>query len=77
MISSEGDVMSPDFFGKVLDMTKEVYLDVIKNVVKPWMVQAVARKLWLYQHDGIPAHTSNLVQAWCNGSLDMVLSKTF
>ena len=77
MISSEGDVMSPDFFGKVLDMTKEVYHDVIKNVVKPWMVQEAARKLWLYQNDGTPGHTSNLVQAWCNESLDMVLSKEF
>ena len=75
MISSEGDVMAPDIFGKVLNMTKEVQLYVIKNVVKSWMVQAAAAKSWLYQQDGTPAHPSNLVQTWCNVNLDMVLSK--
>ena len=55
VISDEGDVMS-HFFGKGQTVTKEVYLDVIKNVGKPWIVQVTAGKPWLFQQDGAPAH---------------------
>ncbi|QQP55552.1 Transposable element tcb1 transposase [Caligus rogercresseyi] len=32
---------------------------------------------YLYQQDGVPAHTSNLVQNWCLKNLDMFWSKDF
>ena len=37
VISSEGDVMPPHNFCKNRNVTKEVYLDVIKTMVKPWI----------------------------------------
>ena len=44
VISSEGNVMPPHFFGKGQTVTKEIYLNVMKKVVKPWMVQTAAGK---------------------------------
>ncbi|QQP53780.1 Transposable element tcb2 transposase [Caligus rogercresseyi] len=35
VISSEGDVMLPHFFEKGLKVNKAIYIDVMKNVVKP------------------------------------------
>ncbi|QQP50530.1 Transposable element tcb1 transposase [Caligus rogercresseyi] len=49
----------------------------IQTVVKPWMTQIAAGRPYLYQQDGAPAHTSNLVQNWCLENLDMFWSKEF
>ncbi|QQP38684.1 Transposable element tcb1 transposase [Caligus rogercresseyi] len=59
------------------NVNKEVYLDVMQTVVKPWMTQIAAGRPYLYQQDGAPAHTSNLVQNWCLENLDMFWSKEF
>ncbi|QQP38637.1 Transposable element tcb2 transposase [Caligus rogercresseyi] len=40
------------------NVNKEVYLDVMQTVVKPWMTQIAAGRPYLYQQDGAPAHTS-------------------
>ncbi|QQP37943.1 Uncharacterized protein FKW44_018390 [Caligus rogercresseyi] len=37
VMSSEGDIMPPHFFAKAQNVNKEVYLDVMQTVVKPWM----------------------------------------
>ncbi|QQP35870.1 Transposable element tcb2 transposase [Caligus rogercresseyi] len=58
-------------------VNKEVYLDVMQTVVKPWMTQIAAGRPYLYQQDGASAHTSNLVQNWCLENLDMFWSKEF
>ncbi|QQP41930.1 Transposable element tcb1 transposase [Caligus rogercresseyi] len=76
-MSSEGDIMPPHFFAKGQNVNKEVYLDVMQTVVKPWMTQIAAGRPYLYQQDGAPAHTSNLVQNWCLENLDMFWSKEF
>ncbi|QQP39853.1 Transposable element tcb2 transposase, partial [Caligus rogercresseyi] len=67
---SQGDIMPPHFFAKGQNVNKEVYLDVMQTVVKPWMTQIAAGRPYLYQQDGAPAHTSNLVQNWCLENLD-------
>lgn len=48
------------------------------RLVKWWMVAGagavavvVVGKLWLYQEDGAPAHTPNLVQNWCGENLEI------
>ncbi|QQP32456.1 Transposable element tcb1 transposase [Caligus rogercresseyi] len=76
-MSSEGDIMPPHFFAKGQNVNKEVYLDVMQTVVKPWMTQIAAGRAYLYQQDGASAHTSNLVQNWCLENLDMFWSKEF
>lgn len=37
VVSSESNVMSPHFFQKGETVTKEVYLKVLRIVIKPWM----------------------------------------
>ena len=69
--------MPPHFFGKGQNMTKKVYLNMMKTVVKPWMVQVASGKPWLYLQDGAPAHTSKLVQTLCDENLDMFWLKEF
>ncbi|QQP55477.1 Transposable element tcb2 transposase [Caligus rogercresseyi] len=76
-MSSEGDIMPPHFFAKVQNVNKEVYLDVMPTVVNPWMTQIATGRPYLYQQDGAPARTSNLVQNWCLENLDMFWSKEF
>ncbi|QQP36878.1 Transposable element tcb2 transposase [Caligus rogercresseyi] len=55
--------------------TKEVYLYVMQTVVKPWMTQIAAGRPYIYQPDGAPAHTSNLVLNCCLENPDMFWSK--
>ncbi|QQP50126.1 Transposable element tcb1 transposase, partial [Caligus rogercresseyi] len=55
VISSEGD--------KGLKVNTAIYIDVMKNVVKPWM-DLVANGKALIQQDSAPAHKSRETQAW-------------
>ncbi|CAK9829643.1 Transposable element Tcb1 transposase [Anthophora retusa] len=77
VVSSEGDVMPPHFFNKGENVTKEVYLNVLINVVKPWMEIVSSGKPYVFQQDGAPAHTSHLVQNWLSDNVDMFWSKEF
>lgn len=77
VVSSEGDVMPPHFFQKGESVTKEVHLDVLKLVVKPWMETVASGRPYLFQQDGAPAHTSHLVQNWLTDNVDMFWSKDF
>lgn len=76
VVSNEGDVMPPHFFNKGENVTKEVYLNVLMNVVKPWM-EKESGKPYVFQQDGAPAHTSHLVQNWLSDNVDMFWSKEF
>ncbi|QQP37983.1 Transposable element tcb2 transposase [Caligus rogercresseyi] len=40
----------------------DFFNSVMQTVVKPWMTQIAAGRPYLYQQDGAPAHTFNLVQ---------------
>ena len=75
VVSSEGDVMQPHFFQKGETVTKEVYLRVLQTVVKPWVDNVSKGRPYVFQQDGAPAHTSNLVQEWLLKNLDMFWSK--
>ncbi|CAK9808590.1 Transposable element Tcb1 transposase [Anthophora quadrimaculata] len=77
VVSSEGDVMPPHFFQKGERITKEVYLEVLKRVIKPWMETTASGRPYLFQQDGAPAHTSHLVQNWLSDNVDMFWSKDF
>lgn len=69
VISSKGDVMPPHFFGPKETITKEVYLKVLEEVIVPWMEQVSAGEPYVFQQNGAPAHTSNLVQNWLMAKL--------
>ncbi|EFN80471.1 Transposable element Tcb1 transposase, partial [Harpegnathos saltator] len=77
VVSSEGDVMPPYFFNKEENVTQEVYLHVLINVVKPWMETISSRKSYVFQQDGALAHTSHLVQNWLSDNVNMLSSKEF
>ena len=74
--SKEG-VIRTHFFNKGENVTKEVYLRVLTNVVKPWMETVSAGKPYVFQQDGAPAHTSHLVQNWLSDNVDMLWWKEF
>jgi len=59
------------------NVTKEVYLRVLTNVVKPWMETVSSGKPYVFQQDGAPVHTSHLVQNWLSDNVDMFWSKEF
>ena len=77
VVSSEGDVMPPHFFKKSQTISKEVYVEALATIVKPWITQVAAGRRYIFQQDGAPAHTSRLVQNWCDEHLDMFWSKDF
>ncbi|QQP48566.1 Transposable element tcb1 transposase [Caligus rogercresseyi] len=58
VISSEGDVMPPHFFEKGLKVNTAIYIDVMKNVVKPWMDLVANGRPYVFQQDSAPAHKS-------------------
>ena len=64
VISSDGDVMPPHIFEKGLRVNTDVYLDVMENVVKPWMDRVAAGRPYVFQQDSAPAHASKKTQAW-------------
>ncbi len=69
VICSNGAVMPPHFFLPKQRVTKEVYLEVLQSVVKPWMDNVARGKRYTFQQDSAPAHKSNLVQSWLRRSL--------
>lgn len=64
VISSEGDVMPPFFFPKGLRVTAEIYQEVLRDVVKPWMDRIANGRPYVFQQDSAPAHKARTTQAW-------------
>ena len=75
VISNKGDVMLPHFFPTGLKINTDVYLDLLNNVVKPWMDQIAAGRPFIWQQDGVPAHNSNRTQEWCRENLPFFFEK--
>ncbi|CAE1306633.1 unnamed protein product [Acanthosepion pharaonis] len=64
IISSEGDIMPLFFFQKGLRVTAEIYQEVLRSVVKPWMDEIATGRPNIFQHDSAPAHKAKTTQAW-------------
>ncbi|QQP38527.1 Transposable element tcb2 transposase [Caligus rogercresseyi] len=60
VISSEGDIMH--FFEKGLKVNTASYIDVMKNVVKPWMDLVANGRPYVFQQDSDPAYKSRETQ---------------
>ena len=50
---------------------------VLKSKVKPFMEAVASGKPYVFQQDGAPGHTSNLVQNWLLEHVDTFWSKRF
>ncbi|QQP52972.1 Uncharacterized protein FKW44_005285 [Caligus rogercresseyi] len=59
VISSNGSVMPPHFFGLKEKVNTEFYLNVLKTVVVPWMDSVASGTLYTFQQDSAPAHKAN------------------
>lgn len=68
VVSNKGDVMPPHVFEAGLRVNADVYLDVLRNTVKPWMDEVAGDRPYIWQQDGAPAHTAKKVQEWCKNS---------
>lgn len=75
VVSNKGDVMPPHFFEAGLKINTDVYIEVLSNVVKPWMEQVAAGRPYIWQQDGAPAHNSNKTQQWCRDNLPFFFEK--
>lgn len=62
VVSNEGDIMDPYFFSQGLKINADVYLEVLRDVVVPWMKKVANGRHFIYQQDGAPAHNAKKVQ---------------
>ena len=69
VVSNEGDVMPPHFFKRGLRVNADIYIDVLREVVKPWMDQVARGRPYVFQQDGAPAHNAKKTQTWCSDNL--------
>lgn len=75
VVSNKGDVMPPHVFDAGLKVNTDVYLDVMTNVVKPWMDLVAEGRPYIWQQDGAPAHNSKKTQTWCRENLPFFWEK--
>ncbi len=56
--------MPPHFFKVGQKVNKEVYLEVLEDVVKPWMDRVANSAKNTFQQDSVPCHKAKTVQTW-------------
>jgi hypothetical protein len=69
VVSNKGDMLLPHIFEAGLRVNTEVYIDMLTNVVKPWMDGVAAGRPYIWQKDRAPTHTSKKTQDWCREKL--------
>ena len=56
--------MPPHFFPEGLRLDTDGYIGVLRDVVKPWIDRVADGRLYVWQQDSAPCHTSRKTQAW-------------
>ncbi len=69
VVSYKGDVMPPHVFEASLRVNTNVYIDMLTNVVKPWMDGVAAGRPYFWQQDRAPTHTSKKTQDYVRPSI--------
>ena len=64
VIGSDGSKMPPIWFEKGYRLTAAHYRDLLEKKVLPWIRKTVKTAKYVFQQDGAPAHTANVVQNW-------------
>ena len=64
VVSSEGDVMPPHYFLKGQRVNAADYINVLRDVVKPWMDTIADGRPYVFQQDSAPAHKAKATQEW-------------
>lgn len=53
------------FIPEGVKVNQDVYLDMLRQKVLPWINSQQWEHSYLFQQDGAPSHTAKKVQAWC------------
>ena len=69
VVSSEGEVMPPHFFEPGVRLNADSYVDVLTNVVKPWMDEKANGRDYVFQQDSAPAHKARKTQSWLHSNV--------
>ncbi len=69
VITSDGKKMPPLWFPQGLKINKEVYINAMETVVKPWINATYPNGGYVWQQDSAPAHMSKKCQKWCKANL--------
>jgi transposase len=65
LVASDGKKMPPFFFPVGTKINSDVYVDLLKTVVKPWIKKTYSLGgNYVLQQDGAPCHTSRKTQQW-------------
>ena len=67
-VSSKGDVMPPHIFPEGLRVNSEVYVDLLRTKVIPWIKQVAGDRPWVWQQDSAPCHTSKMSMTFLNNN---------
>ncbi len=62
IVSNEGHVIEPFFFGKGEKCHANNYLALLHDKVVPWMNRVASAREDTFQHDSAPARRANIVQ---------------
>ena len=75
LVGSDGKKMPPVFIPSGVRVNTEVYLNILKDKVKPWIQANYRGQKYVFQQDGAPAHTSRKTQEWLATNLDAFWTK--
>uniref|UniRef100_A0A0K2V028 Tc1-like transposase DDE domain-containing protein n=1 Tax=Lepeophtheirus salmonis TaxID=72036 RepID=A0A0K2V028_LEPSM len=64
IVSSESHVMPPQIFETDLRVNTDIYLQVLEDIVWPWIKSVVSDRPWMWQEDSGPAHKAKWTQEW-------------
>jgi hypothetical protein len=71
LVASDGKKMPPFFWPKGTKINADAYIDVLQNVVLPWIKRNYRSPdiRYIFQQDGAPCHTAKKTQAWLKENL--------
>ncbi|QQP37055.1 Uncharacterized protein FKW44_022357 [Caligus rogercresseyi] len=61
--------MPPYWFPKGIRVGVKEYLEVMRDIIKPWMDATYPDGNHCWQQDGAPGYKAKAVQQWCQESL--------
>lgn len=77
LVASDGRKMDPVFIKEGLKVNTDVYLEILKDHVLPWITSTYDEETnVVFQQDGAPAHTSKKTQNWLSENMPRFWSKT-
>ncbi len=69
MVASDGNRMPPYWFLKGLKIGAKEYLEVMRDIVKPWLDSTYPEGNYVFPRDSAPGHKAKVTQKWCEEDL--------